>query len=109
VILEDDHDADYRYGRRPVGALQGLDPAALHTWARSARHWAPASGWAGPSPPALWGDPDGPAHFTFDKPSDQFASFANPDITAVGEEFDHKMAALLEHLGVAVPDALLTT
>lgn len=57
----------------------------------------------------IWGDPDGPAHFTFDKPSDQFASFANPDITAVGEELDHKMAALLEHLGVAVPDTLLTS
>jgi hypothetical protein len=57
----------------------------------------------------IWGDPDGPTHFTFDKPSDQFASFANPDITAVGEELDHKMAALLKHLDVAVPDVLLTT
>ena len=26
VILEDDYDAEYRYDRRPVGALQGLDP-----------------------------------------------------------------------------------
>ncbi len=57
----------------------------------------------------IWGDPAGLAFFTFDKPSDQFGSFANPDITAVGKELDHKMAALLEHLGVAVPDALLTS
>ena len=26
VILEDDYDAEYRYDRRPVGALQGVDP-----------------------------------------------------------------------------------
>ena len=57
----------------------------------------------------IWGDPDGPAYLTFDKPSDQFGSFANPQITAVGVELDRKLAALLEHLGVAVPDALRTT
>ncbi len=54
----------------------------------------------------IWGDPDGPAHFTFDKPSDQFASFDNPEITAVGAELDRKMTALLEHLGLNVPGAL---
>jgi hypothetical protein len=53
------------------------------------------------------GDPDGPARFTFDKPSDRFGSFADPAVTAVGVELDHELAALLEHLGVAVPDALL--
>lgn len=55
----------------------------------------------------IWQNPTGPAYITFDKPSDQFGSFANPEITAVGIELDRKMAALLEHLGVAVPDALL--
>jgi uncharacterized protein (DUF302 family) len=58
---------------------------------------------------AIWGDAEGPAHFTFDQPSDQFSSFGNPEITAVGIELDHKMAALLDHLGAAVPDALVTT
>ena len=57
----------------------------------------------------IWGDPDGPAYFSFDKPSDQFGSFANPQITAVGVELDRKMAALLDHLGIGVPDALHTT
>ena len=56
----------------------------------------------------IWQNPGGPAYFTFDKPSDQFGSFANPQITAVGIELDHKMAALLEDLGVPVPNALLT-
>jgi Transcriptional regulators containing a DNA-binding HTH domain and an aminotransferase domain (MocR family) and their eukaryotic orthologs len=27
VIIEDDYDAEFRYDRRPVGTLQGLDPA----------------------------------------------------------------------------------
>lgn len=49
----------------------------------------------------IWGDPGGPAHFTFDKPSDQFGSFADPQIIAVGLEVDRELAALLEHLGVA--------
>jgi hypothetical protein len=35
------------------------------------------------------------------------ASFANAEITAVGRELDRKLAALLDHLGVGVPDALL--
>ena len=56
----------------------------------------------------IWGDPEGSAYFTFDKPSDQFASFANLQVAEVGLELDQKMAALLDHLGVSVPDALLT-
>jgi hypothetical protein len=54
---------------------------------------------------AIWG----PAHFTFDQPSDQFGSFGNVEVTAVGVELDRKLAALLFHLGVTVPDALRTT
>ncbi len=26
LVLEDDYDAEYRYDRAPVGAIQGLDP-----------------------------------------------------------------------------------
>jgi hypothetical protein len=57
---------------------------------------------------APWGEPEGPAHFTFDQPSNQFASFGNPEITSVGFELDRKMAALLDNLHLPVPDALLT-
>jgi hypothetical protein len=49
-----------------------------------------------------------PAYFTFDKPSDQFGSFGNPRITAVGVELDQKLAALLEHLKLRAPRELLT-
>ena len=59
--------------------------------------------------PAIWGPAGGPAHFTFDQLSNQFGSFGNVEVTAVGVELDRKLAALLFHLGVRVPDALLTT
>ncbi|HEY4398299.1 MAG TPA: DUF302 domain-containing protein [Acidimicrobiia bacterium] len=55
----------------------------------------------------IWGGPEGSAYFTFDKPSDQFASFGNQEVSAVGLELDDKMASLLDHLDVSVPDALL--
>ena len=56
---------------------------------------------------AIWSHADGAARFTLDKPSDHFGSFANDAIAAVGVELDRKVAGLLEHLGVAVPDDLV--
>ena len=45
--------------------------------------------------------------FTFDQPSTQFSSFRDPAIAAVGVELDHKVAALLSHLNVSVPQTLI--
>jgi hypothetical protein len=41
-----------------------------------------------------------------DQPSTRFGSFNTPQITKVGIELDHKLAALLEHLEAPVPVAL---
>ena len=57
----------------------------------------------------IWGDPGGPGYLTFDRPSDQFSSFANTEVGKVGAELDQKLTALLEHLGVSVPDQLRAT
>jgi hypothetical protein len=54
----------------------------------------------------IWPSPGGDTHFTFDRPSDQFSSFGTPQITQVGIELDKKLAALLAHLGLAVPSQL---
>jgi Domain of unknown function DUF302 len=51
-------------------------------------------------------DAHGTAWFSVDQPSTRFRSFAEPAITAVGLELDHKLAALLEHLGAPVPPTL---
>jgi hypothetical protein len=55
---------------------------------------------------AIWSRSDGQAFFTIDKPSDQFRSFSDPRVAAVGYELDAKLAALLEHLHLGVPDTL---
>src|SRR5580658_1180207 len=55
---------------------------------------------------AIWSRSEGQAFFTIDKPSDQFGSFVDWRVTAVGHELDAKLAALLNHLDLRVPDTL---
>ncbi len=97
----------------PIMRLAG-DPAYCvsylmgnHTIAERMFRHEPAILLYAPLRTAIWGDAEGPARFTFDQPSDQFGSFGVPEITAVGVELDRKIAALLDHLGTAVPDALV--
>jgi GntR family transcriptional regulator/MocR family aminotransferase len=53
-VLEDDYDAEYRYDRQPVGALQGLDPGRVAYMSSISKTVAPALrvGWL-VAPPAL--------------------------------------------------------
>lgn len=55
---------------------------------------------------AIFEDADETTWFTLDQPSSRFGSFSTPQITKVGLELDHKVAALLEHLGTRVPREL---
>jgi hypothetical protein len=55
---------------------------------------------------ALYEDLDGGVHLSIDQPSDQFSSFGDSDISATGRLLDEKLAALLDALGVTVPDSL---
>jgi hypothetical protein len=80
-----------------------------HTIAERMFRYEPSILLYAPLHTAIWGAPDGPAYLSFDRPSDQFSSFAHPDVATVGVELDRKMAALLDHLGTEIPDALLTT
>jgi hypothetical protein len=80
-----------------------------HTIAERMFRYEPAVMLYAPLHTTIWGSVGGPAHFTFDQPSDQFGSFGNPEVKAVGVELDRKLAALLAHLGVGVPDALRTS
>ena len=80
-----------------------------HTIMERMYRYQPAVLMYAPLHTVVWGDPEGPGYFTFDKPSDQFGSFGDPRITAVGVELDQKLAALLEHLRLSVPGALLTS
>jgi len=51
----------------------------------------------------IWEDPAGDGWFTLEQPSMQFASLGIPEVTAVGVELDHKLAALLQSLDLDVP------
>jgi uncharacterized protein (DUF302 family) len=46
--------------------------------------------------------------FSLDQPSSLVGSYGRPEITSVGVELDHKVAALLEHLRVTVPPELMS-
>jgi GntR family transcriptional regulator/MocR family aminotransferase len=53
-VLEDDYDAEYRYDRQPIGALQGVDPDRVAYMSSISKTLAPALriGWL-VAPPAL--------------------------------------------------------
>jgi hypothetical protein len=51
-------------------------------------------------------DACGTAWFSVEQPSAQFASLDNADISRVGVELDHKLAALLRALNISAPAAL---
>src|SRR5260370_20119609 len=53
IIIEDDYDAEFRYDREPVGALQGLAPDRVIALGTVSKSLAPALrlGWLG-CPPA---------------------------------------------------------
>jgi hypothetical protein len=77
-----------------------------HTLAQRMYRYNPAILLYGPPRTAIVEDYDGNTWFTFDLPSDHFRSFNTPQITKVGLEIDHKLGALLQHLGARVPEEL---
>jgi hypothetical protein len=77
-----------------------------HTIAQRMYRYNPAILLYAPLRTAIVEDADHATWFTFDQPSTRFGSFNTPQITKVGLELDHKLAALLEHLNAPVPAAL---
>jgi hypothetical protein len=77
-----------------------------HTIAERMYRYNPAILLYAPLRTAIVEDAVGATWFTVDQPSTRFGSFNTPQITKVGPELDHKLAALLEHLEAPVPAAL---
>jgi hypothetical protein len=107
-----------RYRTSDVGSLMRLagdSPRCMsylmgnHTIAERMYRHDPAVMLYAPLRTAIHEDADGTAWFSVDQPSTRFASFGDPAIADVGLELDHKLAALLEHLGAPVPPALTAT
>jgi hypothetical protein len=97
----------------PIMRMAGDDASCIaylmgnHTIAERMFRHEPATLLYAPLRVAIWGNPEGPARFSFDKPSDFFSSFGSAAITEVGHELDRKVAGLLAYLGVDVPETLL--
>jgi Domain of unknown function DUF302 len=102
----------HRYASDPVMQLAGDDGTCVsylmgnHTIAERMFRFEPAILLYAPLHVAIWAYGEGDACLSFDRPSDQFGSFDNPDITKVGEELDAKVAALLAYLNLPMPDGL---
>ena len=77
-----------------------------HTIAERMYRYNPAILLYAPLRTAIVEDVDKITWFTFDQPSTRFGSFNTPQITEVGVELDHKLAALLAHLDAPLPAAL---
>ena len=77
-----------------------------HAIAQKMYRYNPAILLYAPLRTAIVEDADHATWFTFDQPSTRFGSFNTPQITKVGLELDHKLAALLEHLDAPAPTAL---
>jgi subtilisin family serine protease len=104
-----------RYWTSDVGALMRLAGDSQrcssylmgnHTIAERMYRHDPAIMLYAPLRTAIHEDTDGTTWFSVDQPSTRFRSFGDPAIADVGLELDHKLAALLEHLGAPVPPAL---
>ncbi len=60
TIIEDDYDAEHRYDRDPVGALQGHAPEQVVYGGTASKTLAPRCGWAGSRLRRRWRPPSPP-------------------------------------------------
>jgi GntR family transcriptional regulator/MocR family aminotransferase len=90
VVIEDDYDAEHRYDRAPVGALQGLDPDRVIYAGTASKTLAPGLrlGWL-VAPPA-WVDDLAAAKVDADRGSSAIDQLALADFLAHGE-FDRHL------------------
>jgi GntR family transcriptional regulator / MocR family aminotransferase len=113
VVIEDDYDAEYRYDRTPVGALQGLAPDHVVYAGSASKTLAPGLrlGWF--VMPAQLAEPMAAAKIAADRGSPALEQLALADLIARGE-FDRHLRrmrpvyrrrrdALLAALGQRLP------
>jgi uncharacterized protein (DUF302 family) len=104
-----------RYYRTDVTAAMAGSPSfwkateylmGNHTIAERMFHHDPAVMLHAPLRTLLYADPDGDTKLAVDQPSLLFASYHNPDITAVGEHLDRLLALLITTMDGDLPSEL---
>jgi len=111
LVVEDDYDAEFRYDRRPVAALQGHDPGRVALVGSLSKTVSPAFGLGWLVLPPRWRDrlgarPDGAAPSTVDQLAlARFLSDGGYErhLRAARGRFRRRRAALLDALDVALP------
>jgi GntR family transcriptional regulator / MocR family aminotransferase len=90
IVIEDDYDAEYRYDRTPVGALQGLDPDHVVYAGSASKTLAPGLrlGWF--VMPAGLAEPMAAAKIAADRGSPALEQLALADLITRGE-FDRHL------------------
>ena len=89
VVIEDDYDAEFRYDRRPLAALQGLDPARVAYVGTASKTLAPALrlGWI--AAPAALAPALAAEKLAADAGSPALDQLALADLIASGEHDRH--------------------
>jgi GntR family transcriptional regulator/MocR family aminotransferase len=90
LVLEDDYDAEYRYDREPIGAIQGLAPESVIYAGSASKTLAPGLrlGWL--ILPARLVEAFATAKFTYDRGSPSIEQLAFADFLSRGE-FDRHL------------------
>jgi GntR family transcriptional regulator/MocR family aminotransferase len=90
LILEDDYDAEYRYDREPIGAIQGLAPECVLYAGSASKTLAPGLrlGWL--ILPARFVEAFATAKFNYDRGTPSLEQLAFADFLARGE-FDRHL------------------
>ena len=111
LVVEDDYDAEFRYDRRPVAALQGHDPGRVALLGSLSKTVSPAFGLGWLVLPPRWrdrlgADAGGPAPSTLDQLA--LARFLTDGgyekhLRAARGRFRRRRAALLAALDAALP------
>src|SRR3954468_18265044 len=114
LVIEDDYDAEYRYDREPIGAIQGLAPDRVAYAGTASKTLAPGLRLGGLILPARVVEPMAQAKLMDDRGSPVFDQLAFADFVARGE-FDRHLRrmrpryrqlrdTLVDRLAERVPD-----
>jgi len=114
LVIEDDYDAEYRYDREPIGAIQGLAPDRVAYAGTASKTLAPGLGLGWLILPARLVEPMAQAKLMDDRGSPVFDQLAFADFVARGE-FDRHLRrmrpryralrdTLVERLAIRLPE-----
>lgn len=117
IVLEDDYDAEFRYDRRPVGALQGAEPSRVALFGSLSKTLSPALGLGWMVTPARWSEamrsPElgGPSPSALDQLA--FAAFVESGgydrfLRASRTRYRKRRDVLVEALAAKLPDCELS-